>query len=55
MIDPPLLAAIRTFRATTTDCFTRLLRRRQQYRETVRRFFEQRCLVVCTAPILCCN
>jgi hypothetical protein len=26
LIDPPLLAAICTFRAMTTDCFTRLLR-----------------------------
>ena len=40
LIDPPLLAAIRAFRATTTDSFTRLLRRRLQHRETMRQFFE---------------
>ena len=40
LIDPPLLAAIRAFRATTTDRFTRLLRRRLQHRETMRQFFE---------------
>lgn len=41
LIDPPLLAAIRAFRATTTDRFTRLLRRRLQHRETMRAFFER--------------
>jgi aspartyl-tRNA(Asn)/glutamyl-tRNA(Gln) amidotransferase subunit A len=41
LIDPPLLAAIRAFRATSTDGFTRLLRRRQHYRETMRQFFER--------------
>ena len=53
LIDPPLLAAIRTFRATTTDCFTRLLRRRQQYRETVRRFFERYDILI--TPTLPCT
>jgi len=41
LIDPPLLAAIRAFRATGTDRFTRLLRRRLQHRETLRRFFQR--------------
>jgi aspartyl-tRNA(Asn)/glutamyl-tRNA(Gln) amidotransferase subunit A len=41
LIDPPLLAAIRAFRATSTDGFTRLLRRRQLFRETMRQFFER--------------
>ena len=41
LIDPPLLAAIRAFRATTTDRFTRLQRRRQQCRESMRQFFER--------------
>ena len=39
LIDPPLLAAIRAFRATATDRFTRLLRRRLQHREAMRQFF----------------
>jgi aspartyl-tRNA(Asn)/glutamyl-tRNA(Gln) amidotransferase subunit A len=41
LIDPPLLAAIRGFRATSVDSYTRLLRRRLQHRETLRRFFER--------------
>ncbi len=41
LIDPPLLAAIQAFRATTSDRFTRLLRRRLQHRETLRRFFQR--------------
>jgi Asp-tRNA(Asn)/Glu-tRNA(Gln) amidotransferase A subunit family amidase len=41
LIDPPLLAAIRDFRMTTADRFTRLLRRRLQHRETLRAFFEE--------------
>ena len=41
LIDPPLLAAIRTFRATTADRFTRLLRRRRQHVEVMRQFFER--------------
>jgi Asp-tRNA(Asn)/Glu-tRNA(Gln) amidotransferase A subunit family amidase len=41
LIDPPLLKAIRTFRSTTTDRFTRLLRRRLQHRESMRQFFER--------------
>ena len=41
LIDPPLLAAIRSFRATSVDGYTRLLRRRLQHRETLRRFFER--------------
>lgn len=41
LIDPPLLAAIRAFRATTTDRFTRLLRRRLQHHDTMRAFFER--------------
>ena len=53
LIDPPLLAAIRTFRATTTDCFTRLLRRRQQYRESLRQFFERYDLLI--TPTLPCT
>ena len=53
LIDPPLLAAIRTFRATTTDCFTRLLRRRQQYRENMRQFFERYDILI--MPTLPCT
>jgi aspartyl-tRNA(Asn)/glutamyl-tRNA(Gln) amidotransferase subunit A len=41
LIDPPLLAAIRGFRATSVDRYTRLLRRRLLHRETLRRFFER--------------
>jgi aspartyl-tRNA(Asn)/glutamyl-tRNA(Gln) amidotransferase subunit A len=41
LIDPPLHAAIVTFRATSTDRFTRLLRRRLQHRETMRQFFQR--------------
>jgi aspartyl-tRNA(Asn)/glutamyl-tRNA(Gln) amidotransferase subunit A len=41
LIDPPLLDAIRAFRATTPDRFTRLLRRRLQHRESMRQFFER--------------
>jgi aspartyl-tRNA(Asn)/glutamyl-tRNA(Gln) amidotransferase subunit A len=41
LVDPPLLAAIRDFRATSPDRYTRLLRRRLQHRETLRRFFER--------------
>jgi aspartyl-tRNA(Asn)/glutamyl-tRNA(Gln) amidotransferase subunit A len=41
LIDPPLLAAIRSFRAISVDGYTRLLRRRLQHRETLRRFFER--------------
>jgi len=41
LIDPPLLGAIQAFRTTTTDRFTRLLRRRLQHRETMRAFFER--------------
>ena len=41
LIDPPLHAAIVAFRATSTDRYTRLLRRRLQHRETLRRFFER--------------
>lgn len=41
LIDPPLHAAIVAFRATSTDRYTRLLRRRLQHRETLRQFFER--------------
>lgn len=41
LIDPPLLAAIREFRAMGSDRFTRILRRRLEHRETLRRFFER--------------
>ena len=41
LIDPPLLAAIREFRAMGSDRFARVLRRRLEHRETLRRFFER--------------
>lgn len=41
LIDPPLLAAIRSFRTMTVDHFTRLLRRRLRHREVMRTFFER--------------
>jgi len=41
LIDPPLLAAIREFRAMGSDRFARILRRRIEHRETLRRFFER--------------
>lgn len=41
LIDPPLLAAIRDFRAMGTDRFTRVLRARLAHREVLRRFFER--------------
>jgi aspartyl-tRNA(Asn)/glutamyl-tRNA(Gln) amidotransferase subunit A len=40
-IDPPLLAAIKDFRSISADRYTRLLRRRLQHRETLRKFFER--------------
>jgi len=40
-IDPPLLAAIHSFRATGADGYTRLLRRRLAHRERLRAFFER--------------
>ena len=53
LIDPPLLAAIRAFRATTTDRFTRLQRRRQQCRESMRQFFERYDILI--TPTLPCT
>lgn len=41
LIDPPLLAAIKSFRSTATDRLMRLLRRRLQHRERMRSFFER--------------
>jgi aspartyl-tRNA(Asn)/glutamyl-tRNA(Gln) amidotransferase subunit A len=41
LIDPPLLEAIKAFRASTSDRFTRLLRRRLEHREVLRNFFER--------------
>jgi aspartyl-tRNA(Asn)/glutamyl-tRNA(Gln) amidotransferase subunit A len=53
LIDPPLLAAIRGFRATSVDSYTRLLRRRLQHRETLRRFSERYDLLLTpTTPCL---
>ena len=54
LIDPPLLAAIRDFRTTGTDHYTRLLRRRLAHRERLRMFFETHDLLLtpttpCTA------
>jgi aspartyl-tRNA(Asn)/glutamyl-tRNA(Gln) amidotransferase subunit A len=40
-IDPPLLAAVRDFRKTGADRYTRLLRRRLVHRERLRLFFER--------------
>ena len=40
-IDPPLLAAIKDFRSLSADHYSRLLRRRLQHRETLRKFFER--------------
>jgi aspartyl-tRNA(Asn)/glutamyl-tRNA(Gln) amidotransferase subunit A len=40
-IDPPLLAAVKEFRSIGADRYTRLLRRRLQHRETLRKFFER--------------
>ena len=40
LIDPPLLAAIRDFRKTDSDRYTRLLRRRLAHRERLRVFFD---------------
>lgn len=40
-VDPPLVAAIRDFRSIDADRYTRLLRRRLQHRETLRKFFER--------------
>jgi aspartyl-tRNA(Asn)/glutamyl-tRNA(Gln) amidotransferase subunit A len=53
LIDPPLLAAIRAFRAMNTDRFTRLLWRRQQLRENMRQFFERYDLLI--TPTLPCT
>jgi aspartyl-tRNA(Asn)/glutamyl-tRNA(Gln) amidotransferase subunit A len=53
LIDPPLHAAIMEFRASTSDGFTRLLRRRLEHRETLLRFFENYdILLTPTAPCL---
>jgi aspartyl-tRNA(Asn)/glutamyl-tRNA(Gln) amidotransferase subunit A len=41
LIDPPLLAAIRDFRAMGSDRYARIMRRRLEHRETLRRFFER--------------
>lgn len=53
-IDPPLLAAIRDFRKTSVDRYTRLLRRRHVHRERLRQFFERTDILItpstpCTA------
>ena len=53
LIDPPLLAAIRIFREMSTDRFTRLLRRRQQFRDSLRQFFERYDLLI--TPTLPCT
>jgi aspartyl-tRNA(Asn)/glutamyl-tRNA(Gln) amidotransferase subunit A len=53
LIDPPLLAAIRTFREMSTDRFTRLLRRRQQFRASLCQFFERYDLLI--TPTLPCT
>lgn len=41
LIDPPLLAAIKRFRETSVDTYTRLLRRQFEFRELLRQFFER--------------
>jgi aspartyl-tRNA(Asn)/glutamyl-tRNA(Gln) amidotransferase subunit A len=41
LIDPPLLAAIREFRGIGSDRYGRIMRRRIEHRETLRRFFER--------------
>ena len=41
LIDPPLLAAIRDFRAIGSDRYARIMRRRLEHRERLRRFFER--------------
>ncbi len=46
LIDPPLLAAIRDFRAMGSDRFARIMRRRLEHRETLRRFFERHDLLL---------
>jgi aspartyl-tRNA(Asn)/glutamyl-tRNA(Gln) amidotransferase subunit A len=40
-IDPPLLEAIRKFREIGSDRYSRIMRRRIEHRESLRRFFEQ--------------
>jgi aspartyl-tRNA(Asn)/glutamyl-tRNA(Gln) amidotransferase subunit A len=46
LIDPPLLAAIRDFRAMGSDRYARIMRRRLEHRETLRRFFERHDLLL---------
>lgn len=41
LIDPPLLAAIHDFRAIGSDRYARIMRRRLDHREVLRRFFER--------------
>lgn len=41
LIDPPLLAAIKEFRTIGSDRYGRIMRRRIEHRETLRRFFER--------------
>ena len=41
LIDPPLLSAISEFRTIGSDRYGRIMRRRIEHRETLRRFFER--------------
>lgn len=52
LIYPPLLAAIKRFRAMSADTYVRLLRRQFELRETLRRFFERYDLLL--TPTLPC-
>jgi aspartyl-tRNA(Asn)/glutamyl-tRNA(Gln) amidotransferase subunit A len=52
LIDPPLLAAVRRFRATSVDTYTRLSRQQFEFRDTFRRFFERYDLLL--APMMPC-
>ena len=56
LIDPPLLAAIQTFRKISADTYARIMRRRIDHREKLRMFFERYDLLITpTVPCIAWN
>jgi aspartyl-tRNA(Asn)/glutamyl-tRNA(Gln) amidotransferase subunit A len=53
LIDPPLLQAIQNFRKITSDTYSRIMRRRLEHREILRKFFEKYDLLI-TPTVPCC-